>query len=366
MNRIVRQPLLRQALRIFGAWIAIGIFFGWQHHTQVLANDGQDDLTQRLVRVISSMIVWALLTPVVLFVADRLPLRAPHRTRNALLLLPVCSAIAVIRSSIDALLPLPLEGLEMMPFEHHSYLLSTLHTHSLFVVLIVGIANYGRMQREIAAAGRVEARSQAELATARLRRLRADLDPHFLFNALNAVAALVHTDASRAEQMLAAVTDLLRHSVDSHEALEVRVAQELSFVERYLDVQKTRFGDRLAWNIEIRDPRLADAAVPPLLLQSLVENAINHGLSKRSDQGVIEVRVGMRSEHLCLEVADNGPGSGPEALFAGKGVGIANAKARLELAYGGDCSLDFRYEADRFIARVLIPLQTFFPETLAS
>lgn len=366
MRRPNLANLLKLGFLILLIWVAGGIYFGVQHHVQVVASLGQDDLEQRLIGVTMSMIVWAVFTPFVLFIAERVPLRSPYRLRNTLLLVPICAAIAGARALIDPLLPVFIEGMELGGVEYRNFVLSTLHMHIVFVILLVGVANYMRLQREIVSRRRAEARSQAELAMARLRRLRAGLDPHFLFNALNAVAALVHIDPARAQRMLAAITDLLHHAVSSHDATEVRISEELAFVERYLDVQKTRFGDRFVWRVTVDDDALLEAAVPPLLLHSIVENAIVHGLSKVPNGGAVDVHVGRRGERLLIEVADTGPGSEPAALFAGKGIGISNAMARLELAYGGEYSLTFRREAGRFIAEVTLPLQMFFPESLAS
>jgi LytS/YehU family sensor histidine kinase len=161
--------------------------------------------------------------------------------------------------------------------------------------------------------------------------------------------------------MLGQLKELLRTSVASQDTREVRLAEELEFLTRYFDVQKMRFGAKLSTAIEVSDPQLRDAAIPPLLLQPLVENSIIHGIGRRRDGGSVvvavdSVRVGDR-DWLCLQVRDNGPGAEPAAIFSRGSVGVPNAKARLETLYGRDQSLTYIRRGELFIAEVRIPLK---------
>ncbi|HYO76531.1 MAG TPA: histidine kinase, partial [Thermoanaerobaculia bacterium] len=173
--------------------------------------------------------------------------------------------------------------------------------------------------------------------------------------------ALLHRDPLAAEEMLGKLRELLRASVDSEAAREVPLAQELAFVERYFDIQKMRFGDKLTTAIHLSEPQLKDAAVPPLLLQPLVENSIIHGITRRRDGGTVVVLVesarGADGEWLCLQVRDNGPGCDPESILSRGNIGVPNAVARLASIYGARQSLKYARRGDAFVAEVRIPLK---------
>ena len=177
-------------------------------------------------------------------------------------------------------------------------------------------------------------RLEAQLARAQLQVLRMQLHPHFLFNTLNTISALVHKDVRAADRMLALLGDLLRDSFEKLGAQEVALKQELNFLERYLEIEKARFQDRLIVRTEIASETL-DALVPNLILQPLVENAIRHGISRRSGTGSIEVRAWREDGMLAVRIRDDGPGLPSEAVMASRGgVGLANSQARLEQLYG--------------------------------
>lgn len=351
--------LMRFALAVTLAWMFIGTFFAWQHST--VLETWQPPLHERIVEMSPSMFAWALFTPVVFYLSDLIPLRRRHRIRNILLSAALAAVVAFLRALIDVWLITVIEGFPATFLDYRASVLALFHTHFLFAALAVGVANFIRLDREQSARRRANARLESELAEARLRQLRADLHPHFLFNALNAVAALLHRDPASAEEMLGKLKELLRASVASEDAHEVRLAEELEFLSRYFDIQKMRFGEKLSTAIHVSDPHLRDAAIPPLLLQPLVENSIIHGIGRRRDGGSVVVVVDAERngdrEWLRLQVRDNGPGAEPAAIFARGSVGVPNAKARLESIYGSDQSLTYIRRGDAFIAEVRIPLK---------
>jgi LytS/YehU family sensor histidine kinase len=173
---------------------------------------------------------------------------------------------------------------------------------------------------------------ERRLAQARLQALQMQLNPHFLFNTLNAISVLMHKDLKSADRMLGRLADLLRYALDSSAEQEVPLQRELEFLERYLEIERTRFGQRLTVSIEV-DSRLGGALVPTLILQPLVENAIKHGFEPRSRAGRIELRGREEEGRLVLTVRDNGPGL-DSTRSPGKGIGLANTRARLEQLYG--------------------------------
>lgn len=353
-----RRPfprLLAIALIICAAWVVVGVFFATQHHVSAVARGRQDIERERLIAMLAATTVWSLFTPFVVFVAERFPLRPPRLWRNLGVMFLFALVVAALRAPIDSLLPYLLEGYGPNRETGLLYTVALWHTHFLFALVLIGITNFLRLQREAAERRLTEVHSRAALAQARLRRLRADLNPHFLFNALNAVAALVHVAPAAAERTLDTLAELLRRSLELEDVPEVPLVEEIEFVERYLDVQKTRFGDRLHTRVEIASPDLLTSAFPPLLIQPLVENAIVHSVARRRDGGRVDVRVARDGRWLIVEVRDDGPGCDPAEIFERGGVGVSNAKKRLEQLYGAEQSLTFRREDGTFVAQVRMP-----------
>jgi two-component system LytT family sensor kinase len=202
------------------------------------------------------------------------------------------------------------------------------------VVLAAGLArNYiVRYQARLDEARRLQAEAaelHAQLADARLNALRTQLNPHFLFNTLNAISTLVEEDPRGARRMIARLSDLLRHTLEGDEQ-EIPLARELEMLLRYLDIMEVRFQDKLEVSIET-ETSLDDALVPNLVLQPLVENAFRHGLAMRQTVGRVAVRVVRDDGDLVLTVRDNGRGPAKEVR---EGVGLANTRARLTQLYG--------------------------------
>ena len=177
------------------------------------------------------------------------------------------------------------------------------------------------------------ARLDGALRLAELENLRAQLQPHFLFNTLQSISTLIHRDPSAADRMLTDLADLLRLSLRHAAAQEVPLRDELGFLERYLDIMRTRFGDRLTIDVEAA-PDTLGAMVPSLVLQPLVENAIRHGMADRTDAGRVTVRAARLNGALRLEVEDDGPGLAAVPAADGNGVGLANTRGRLARLYG--------------------------------
>jgi signal transduction histidine kinase len=175
---------------------------------------------------------------------------------------------------------------------------------------------------------------EKNLAKARLHALKMQLHPHFLFNTLNGIAALNYENPKAANRMLARLSELLRMTLEDDSAPEVPLRQELEFNRRYLELEQIRLGDRLTVKLEVAPETLA-AAVPNLLLQPLVENAIRHGIAPYSAGGEVSIHAHRKNGTLCLCVADNGPGlTGEKGAPDGSGVGLRNTRARLRQLYG--------------------------------
>jgi two-component sensor histidine kinase len=190
------------------------------------------------------------------------------------------------------------------------------------------VVAYSRSARE-------RERLEVRLTRAQLESLKHQLQPHFLFNALNAITALIPTDARAAQRTVHGLSELLRLSLHSSGDHEVRLDRELEILGHYLDIQRIRFQDRLTVRLSV-DPDARHALVPNLLLQPLVENAIRHGIGPRAAGGAIDVEASCDGDRLHLRVADDGVGArlGPAGALAREGVGLANTRARLQHLYG--------------------------------
>lgn len=181
---------------------------------------------------------------------------------------------------------------------------------------------------------------ETRLTEARLQALQMQLNPHFLFNTLNAISSLMHRDVDAADRMIVRLSELLRYTLESTEAQEVPLRQELAFLDRYLEIQQARFGDRLEVRHEI-DPGALEAQVPNLVLQPLLENALEHGVAPHVRHGCVVLRARRRDERLQLEVQDNGAGIRENHPLV-DGVGLANTRARLQQLYGAAQTLELR------------------------
>jgi signal transduction histidine kinase len=353
--------LLVTAVAITGVWVCIGVFFAWQHHNSLVARGEPDNLLERMIGTSISMLAWAMFTPLVLGGADVVPLRRPHLVRNTFLTFLFATVVATARAMLDGWFPSYLQDFPLTLAEYRISVLALFHSHLLFALVLIGIGNFLRLEHEEKTRRHTDAILQSQLAEARLRQLSADLQPHFLYNALNGVAALLHRQPAAAEEMLLKLRELLSESVASGATSEVRLADELAFVDRYFDIQKMRFGNKLVTDIQIQDPALRDAAVPSLLLQPLVENSILHGIAKRRDGGKVTVIVDSESDAegrwLRLQVRDTGPGCDPATIFSRGNVGVPNARARLVSIYGSQQSFTYSRGPDAFIADVRIPLK---------
>ncbi len=182
----------------------------------------------------------------------------------------------------------------------------------------------------------------AQLAQAQLAALKMQIHPHFLFNTLNSISALLHKDIEVADRMIARLGDFLRLTLQRSDAQTVDFEQELDFLKCYLDIEHTRFEDRLIVEIEV-EPQALDVMVPNLILQPIVENAIRHGLARQTIPGRITIRAFQKNGRLIMQVQDNGPGlrtnHNGERPPSG-GIGLSNTRARLEQFYGEDFRLE--------------------------
>ena len=225
----------------------------------------------------------------------------------------------------------------------------------LILFVLVALASYATDTYARYREGELRAAQlERSLAEARLHSLEWQLQPHFLFNTLNAISALVRTgQPEQAVGMISGLSDLLRYALEKSGLPSVTLAEEAAVLERYLEIQRLRFADRLEFRIEI-PPETRTAAVPVLLLQPLVENAVRHGVARSSGPGFVAVRAAREGESLRIEIVNRGrlvPGTG-------RGIGLANTVERLEQLYGARQRFELREEGDGVVARLTLPWST--------
>ncbi len=277
---------------------------------------------------------WVLLYPLVILMAVRFPLgeRRPTRALAHVLGAALFSPLLMTVSALMQAALLPSRRGTFADLVQKVIVPEYAWGMTAYVVML-SVAHAAEMRRRERQRAVEAAQLEAALAQARLQSLRTQLQPHFLFNALNAVASLVHKDPDAAQTMVARLGDLLRSTLDESLQQEVTLRQELELLERYLDIERVRFRDRLTIEIDVA-AGLLDARVPYLILQPLVENAIRHGIAERAGPGRITVRAQAEGQTLRLEVEDNGVGGG--AASPSPGVGLSNIRARLEYLYGAE------------------------------
>jgi two-component sensor histidine kinase len=190
-------------------------------------------------------------------------------------------------------------------------------------------------------------------AEARFDSLQSRLQPHFLFNTINSILALLREDAPRAEEMLQRLARLLRFALDSQQAPVVRLSEELRLVTDYLEIEHTRFGDRLRFSIDA-PAELGAVEIPAYSLQTLVENSMKHAIAPRREGGAIRIRVTREGDSLVAEVSDDGPGFAGDALRAGHGLDML--EQRLEALYGTEASIEIGSAAKGACVRFRLPM----------
>jgi two-component system, LytTR family, sensor kinase len=307
------------------------------------------------VTAVQSCWLWALFTPLLLAAAERFPLERP--LTRALGVHGVLFTAAWVLDTGSTAVTLTLAGNGVPSVLAH--VLRGLIPNVLSDLAVLGLGHalrYHRLfvEREVRAS-----ELQSQLLQSQLTALQMQLRPHFLFNALNSVSGLVRAgERQETLQVVAGLAELLRAMLRTEGTQEVPLRQELELVERYLHLERVRFGDRLRTHVSV-DPGIEDARVPQLLLQPLVENAVRHGASEDADESRVDIRVRAEGERLWLEVRDSG--TGPEAhepgLPRGGGIGLSNTRARLRHLYGEHHHLSLERDGAGTLARVAIPLR---------
>lgn len=350
--RLSRQRLLKWCL-IFAGWTLVAFFYASQ--ALFISSYRKNPLVwwRVLAWELVFCYLWFLLTPVVLRLSRRFPFERGHIIESlashlvAGILLSLFHLL--IYTLFDSILPRFAEP-DLVPrtffFEKFKFfVIGYLHfcLISYWGVLTINylIQYYRAYQERALRASQLE----ASLAVAKLEALKSQLHPHFLFNTLNAIVVLVRKNRNKeAEDMLTGLSELLRHSLENIGVQEVSLRHEIEFLKTYLEIEQVRFRDRLEVRLNI-EPETLEAAVPNLILQPLVENAIRHGIGKQRNAGLVAITAQRQNGTLTMQVRDDGPGlprDWPASGESGLGIGIANTRARLRQLYGDAQTFDIR------------------------
>src|SRR5579871_4270626 len=217
--------------------------------------------------------------------------------------------------------------------------------------LFRGLGYYQRFREK----ERAESQLQSQLVQAQMRALRMQLNPHFLFNTMNGISSLMHSDVEAADLMLEQLSRLLRITLQRGDAQFIPLSDEMEFIEMYLAMQDRRFAGRVRQEMKV-DPHLHDALVPTMILQPIVENAYAHGLSRISSDGLLKVEASSEGSKLRISVTNSGPGLRPlSPTIPGKGIGLTNVQDRLKMHYGADQSFSIS-EIENSAVRVVVTL----------
>lgn len=359
---IPTHPLTpRRLLELFGIslafiaiWIVVGLYTASEVYRRSIALKGQTEgLREVVLFQIVSGLNWAFVTPLIIAIAERLPLRKPVLIRNTVLILVLLPVIGVSRALMGgAILDLVEDGRVSREMLQLSVDVRK-HRYTAMAAMIVVVTNLVMARREAAARARREVDAQRLLARAQLDELRAQMQPHFLFKTLHTIGEVVHVDPAAADDMVVGLADLLRRSLALGND-PVSLSDELDFVDRNLALYQICFGGRLSVHYDAYEDVLA-ARVPPLLVQQLVENAVVNGIAPTGG-GEIEIRGWRDGDELRLEVRDRRlRAQRAGTVSRDDEQGLATVRTRLEKLFGSAQSLTVRREAEGCVAAVSMP-----------
>lgn len=351
-DRRHRRSTVRTLLLLAGVFLAVTLFFTTSNffYFRLQPEGYRLSLLQDFLLYAVRWLPWVLVAPAAIRLGRRFPLRGRRWPGPAAVHLAAALALAAVQSllsyglyrlAVERAVGLPPGEGEIMRsawLTGLNYLHNNLVTYFVIVGVVWGLDSLRLSRERELAAERLE----TELARARLLALQSQVHPHFLFNTLHMISAVVYRDAALADRLIDRLSGLLRAGLEAPAAPRVPLSRELEILDLYLDIMRARFGDRLAVALSIA-PDALPALVPSFSLQPLVENAIKHGLLPRVGGGTVRIAAARRDGRLVVDVEDDGPGFGadPGALLD-RGVGLRNIRSRLENLYGAEGALRLR------------------------
>jgi hypothetical protein len=355
------RPVLMHPFVFIGTWVLLGTLFALQEWLNLRRWSYHIGLGIELESWDTEFLIWGILT---WCIWRTLGFFIQKASIGAVLsrIFPMSFAVCVVKQMIWVLCfpGLPLNKPHMpywtrFLFHFNAEIVDDLVIFWCTFFLFRGLGYYQRSRES----ENVAAQLEVQLANARLAALRMQLNPHFLFNAMNSISSLMRTDVEAADEMLEQLSSLLRISLERGSVQMIPLRDEIDFLEVYLSMQDKRYSDRVKRTIQV-DPELHDALIPAMILQPIVENAYVHGLSKIEKDGDLSIEARKLRNNVVFTVVNSGVGlSRSTESQTGHGVGISNLRGRLQLHYGEDCSFEM-LEIDRTHVRVRIELPVQF------
>jgi two-component sensor histidine kinase len=320
--------------RYLALWTAIVVVFAFQRYLNAQLQGPEWGVGDYLRWSMIQWYTWAALAPLVFRLAELYPVRGPVHLRGLGMQLVASVAVTMLSLMIGAAVSTPFEPssfLEQVRQFLGQHFATGFLTYWALVAIQQAVAFHAEKTRREMEASRLA----TELAQSRLQALKSQLQPHFLFNTLHAIATLLKEDALTAEDMLLRLSELLRAFLEDYDGQEISLRRELVLLDLYLGIQRVRFKDRLTTRIYV-DPATLDCAVPSLILQPIVENAIRHGIGERVGADQVEIESRREGDTLCIEVRNRNStleakAPGPSS---GHGIGLSNTALRLRELYG--------------------------------
>jgi two-component system, LytTR family, sensor kinase len=337
----------RRTVLLFGGWTLVSVIFAAISYAAAIGENNKEFGFVSALRLnLVQFYLWAILSPLLFRFSRRFPIEfRPLNLRNLLLYFPALISFAGIHQVIHLAVLWSISPRWRQRFPalidcYRAYFGFGFYI-DLIIALLIVIAVHALLYYENFRASELAQSSlKTQLAQAQLRALKMQLHPHFLFNTLHSISSLVLEDPPKANSMIARLGDFLRLTLENSNQQLVSLKEETEFLRCYLEIEQVRFGDRLTVALEL-EPQTLSVQVPHLILQPVVENAIQHAIAPRTARGRINVKAKRFNNLLRLEVRDNGPGiTSNDGLVRTEGVGLNNVRARLHQIYGSN----FRFE----------------------
>ena len=343
----------RPWLTLVLAWISLSLVY-----SVALMGYAGSRFVPSLIWSTVTITIASLLGVVVWWLTGRVPWPERLQPSFFLLHLGAASVYAVVWILLDVTITAAMKGRDPLAAFRSAPIFGLDWTlGALLYGLFVGLCYNVRVYRRYRAQQEAVVQAQSLAASAQLNALRAQLNPHFLFNALHSLAPLVRHDQNAAEEAIDRLGELLRYALDEQMSGDVTLADEWNFVRNYLALEKLRLGSRLRVHPDVH-PDLLDCALPSFTLQPIVENAIRHGIAPRPRGGTITIAARVQGGRLCIEVRDDGPGATAERVAKATGLGLRALRQRLEVRYGGAAALEVATApGEGFTVRLLLPME---------
>jgi sensor histidine kinase YesM len=337
----------RRAALLFGGWTLVSVIFAAVSYAAAIGENNKEFGFVSALRLnLVQFYLWAILSPLLFKFSRRFPIEfRPINLRNLLLYFPAVISFAGIHQTVHLAILWSITPRWRQQFPalidcYRAYFAFGFYIDLIIASLIVIAVHALLYYQNFRASELAQSSLKTQLAQAQLRALKMQLHPHFLFNTLHSISSLVLEDPPKANSMIARLGDFLRLTLENSDQQLVSLKEETEFLRCYLEIEQIRFGDRLTLAFEL-EPQTLSAQVPHLILQPVVENAIQHAIAPRATRGHINIEAKRLNSLLRLEVRDNGPGIASNGdLFGAEGVGLSNVRARLHQIYGSD----FRFE----------------------